>query len=161
MPTVYIHVAGAYLVFLLVGKKSNWVPSTYYQSPRSDNQSVILSSGPVFRSDPHHASGRISGGKLYPDVYGAFGSSQGDVDDDNRHVLVPNPGLKNKMCVYWHKLKSRTKSGWYIYTQNRCRKCDVPLCKKNKTCFVNYHRELGIPEAEYMTPYLNFNYLLQ
>ncbi|XP_011423082.2 uncharacterized protein [Magallana gigas] len=143
------------------GKKSNWVPSIYYQSPRSDNQSVILSSGPVFRSDPHHASGRISGGKLYPDVYGAFGSSQGDVDDDNRHVLVPNPGLKNKMCVYCHKLKSRTKSGWYIYTQNRCRKCDVPLCKKNKTCFVNYHRELGIPEAEYMTPYLNFNYLLQ
>lgn len=120
---------------------------------------MLLSSGPVcLVSNPLHASGPVS---RPLDSFSGFGSNQGDSADDDRHILVPNPGLKNKMCVYCHKLKSRTKSGWYIYTQNRCRKCDVPLCKKNKTCFVNYHRDLGIPESEYMTPYLNFKYMLQ
>ncbi|XP_048730168.2 uncharacterized protein LOC125647517 isoform X5 [Ostrea edulis] len=131
------------------GRKSDWVPSHCYPSPGSNIQSMILTSGPV------------PSGSACSDSFLGFGAKHREMGDEDKHILVPNAGLKNKMCVYCHRLKSRTKSGWYIYTQNRCRKCDVPLCKKNKTCFVNYHRELGIPESEYMTPYLNFRYMLQ
>ncbi|XP_062616306.1 uncharacterized protein LOC134278018 isoform X4 [Saccostrea cucullata] len=131
------------------GRKSHWVPSNYNLSPRNSAHSLGFTSGPV------------SSGHAYSESIAGFGPQHGDISEEDKHVLVPNAGLKNKMCVYCHKLKSRTKSGWYIYTQNRCRKCDVPLCKKNKTCFVNYHRELGIPESEFMTPYLNFKYMLQ
>jgi hypothetical protein len=136
------------LVLIIVGRQSDWLPSHCYPSPGSNIQSIFT-------------SGPVSSGNVHSDSFVGFGSQHRDMGDDDKHILVPNAGLKNKMCVYCHKLKSRTKSGWYIYTQNRCRKCDVPLCKKNKTCFVNYHRELGIPESEFMTPYLNFRYMFQ
>nr|XP_022321140.1 uncharacterized protein LOC111123204 isoform X7 [Crassostrea virginica] len=81
---------------------------------------------------------------------GTDGSNMGETGHEGKHRLVQNQGSKIKLCVYCQRMKCRTKSGWYIYSQNRCQRCDVSLCKRNKACFVNYHRELGIPDSEFM-----------
>ncbi|XP_062616302.1 uncharacterized protein LOC134278018 isoform X1 [Saccostrea cucullata] len=69
---------------------------------------------------------------------------------EHMHALVPIPEGKYKTCSYCQKVKHKTKSGWYCYTTYQCRKCEIPLCKRNKNCFMFYHRDLGIPEQEYI-----------
>ncbi|KAK3104151.1 hypothetical protein FSP39_024855 [Pinctada imbricata] len=52
---------------------------------------------------------------------------------------------KQRICSYCRMKRVKTKSGWYRYTLYACEACGVSLCKRNPTCFIEYHKERGIP----------------
>lgn len=120
-------------VLIFVGGFFTWTRSTSCK-PEGNNQQPTIKWGDM--------STAVS--------IGTDGSNMGETGHEGKHRLVQNQGSKIKLCVYCQRMKCRTKSGWYIYSQNRCQRCDVSLCKRNKACFVNYHRELGIPDSEFM-----------
>ncbi|KAJ8299397.1 hypothetical protein KUTeg_023457 [Tegillarca granosa] len=58
------------------------------------------------------------------------------------HYPVHTVESKRKLCVHCQANKTKTKSGWLVYTTYKCNACDVPLCTVERACFDNYHQEL-------------------
>lgn len=59
------------------------------------------------------------------------------------HVPVNMMGVR-KGCVYCQLTKSKTRSGYWVYTRYRCKECEVPLCMPSaeRDCFQLYHKYL-------------------
>ncbi|OWF43291.1 hypothetical protein KP79_PYT18759 [Mizuhopecten yessoensis] len=66
------------------------------------------------------------------------------------HKLIPISGpINRKLCVYCQLNKTKTKSGWLVYSRCKCEACDVALCKRERGCFKLYHDLIfgGVNEA--------------
>ncbi|XP_060086273.1 uncharacterized protein LOC132565629 isoform X3 [Ylistrum balloti] len=66
------------------------------------------------------------------------------------HKLIPITGpINRKLCVYCQLNKTKTKSGWLVYSRCKCEACDVALCKRERGCFKLYHDLIfgGVNEA--------------
>ena len=72
------------------------------------------------------------------------------VYDKDCHRLVYI--ASRKPCVWCQINRVKTKSGWYCYASYRCVKCDVPLCKQGRDCFMEYHRHIGVPLEQLVSP---------
>ncbi|XP_063401551.1 uncharacterized protein LOC134685596 isoform X13 [Mytilus trossulus] len=59
------------------------------------------------------------------------------------HIPVNMMGVR-KGCVYCQLTKSKTRSGYWVYTRYKCGECTVPLCMPSaeRDCFQLYHRYL-------------------
>lgn len=59
------------------------------------------------------------------------------------HIPVNMQGVR-KGCVYCQLTKSKTRSGYWVYTRYRCGECEVPLCMPTaeRDCFQLYHKYL-------------------
>ncbi|KAK3103425.1 hypothetical protein FSP39_019100 [Pinctada imbricata] len=66
--------------------------------------------------------------------------SMGEKGEKHRMVYITN----RKPCVWCQMNRVKTKSGWYCYASYKCVKCDVPLCKQGRDCFMEYHKHIGI-----------------
>lgn len=64
------------------------------------------------------------------------------------HHIVNTMDRKPKQCVYCKAKNIRTKLGHRAFSRHKCSKCNVPLCTKNRYCFVLYHSEMLIQEIQ-------------
>lgn len=59
------------------------------------------------------------------------------------HIPINMMGVR-KGCVYCQLTKSKTRSGYWVYTRYKCKECEVPLCMPSaeRDCFQLYHKYL-------------------
>lgn len=62
---------------------------------------------------------------------------------EDGHIPVNMQGVR-KGCVYCQLTKSKTRSGYWVYTRYKCGECEVPLCMPTaeRDCFQLYHKYL-------------------
>lgn len=66
-----------------------------------------------------------------------------EIESISCHRPVKIMSNKIRLCVHCRQNKTKTKSGWKVYTSYMCDTCHLPLCtSRERDCFNLYHNAL-------------------
>ena len=128
------------MLFLILSDNPKWSSGSPSFSPSAITQGGSSSLLPFSPSAVQGGSSSLLQGSVYTGNNAPQSLTVYTNNAPSVHRLVPNKANScRKMCVFCQLNKTKTKSGWLVYSRCKCDVCDVALCKRERGCFQNYH----------------------